>query len=227
MRPLIALSLSALGLAGLQTVPDWHHKYKEGDKSTYTMHMVEHLEQADADVNATWTETVKTVGADGGANVEMVYNDFKITAGGMDVPAPPPEPRTMHFTPRGLEHLDEIAELTSVSRLNPTVFSVFTYMTKLDPSSIGSVEETKDEYGEVKETGKAKLIAIKDGFAQIDLSFSLEAKDWDTPLKGDFSFYVNVATDELDHMSGKLTSLPSKLAGRYQVQGADFTIKRS
>ena len=223
---LFSLALSLTGQGTPQSVT-LHLDLRDGEKSSYKMDMVEHLESGDANVTSAWTETAKK---DEGAYLLVVDNtDYSIEAGGMQVPAPPPGEMTLYATPNGLVG-EFVASQTSISKVLPDLFLrtmgsrplpvgqavTFNYKGSL-PNSNGHVSSDMD--------GKTTLISLEGGVAKISIELTDKINEGDKPLKLKATAYVNVSGSKLEHMEGTFSDLPAKIAGRYNVVSADFKLK--
>ncbi|HEY3782202.1 MAG TPA: hypothetical protein VGL56_14055 [Fimbriimonadaceae bacterium] len=228
MQSLLFSLVVSLTLSSPQQSVTLRRDLKEGDKASYKMDMVEHLESADANVTSAWTEIVKK---DQGQLQLVVDNtDYAIEAGGMQVPAPPPGEMTLSIAPGGLVG-EFVANQTSISKVLPDLFMLtvpegklqvgqsdtFTYKSSLQTSNgtIGS---------DMK--GTRTLISVDNGVAKISIELSDKTIDGDKALKLKTTAYVRVSDSKLDHMDGTFSDLPTKLAGRYNVGSADFKVKR-
>lgn len=151
-------------------------------KVAYTLHIVEHLDSTDADVNAAYSEGPAKDSLTPWLPVEIAYSAYSITAGGQDIPAPMPSTHTIHFDRRGNWEFMEIEELTSVSRFTPDLLVSLLYG---DTIKIGQQHTSNGkDYRDPKSsfTITANLDQIKDDVATITCKFSIITSKFDSPL---------------------------------------------
>ena len=200
-----------------------HRTFKPAEADSYQMSMTEHLESADAEVESTWTETVSAVDKDGGADVKEVNSSFHITANGMDIPAPPPNSKSFHFLGDGVFE-GPVTDETSVSHVLPDLFAAYA-MDK--PLVIGLEVNVDGKNGpNLKATGTVKLLEVKDGMAKVMLKLLFAAPNEPKSLRADATAIFQVGSARLESIEGTISDLPAKMAGRYNVQSADFKVKR-
>ena len=218
---LIALSLAALAQSNTVTLKP---EFKVGDKVTYQMSMTEHLDSADADVEATWTETVKGTGANGVVEINAAYTDFHISANGMDIPAPPPESRTIDVPagPAWMYSTNPDDE-SSVSHVLPDLFCLYATGMQL---KLG-LEATTGGFG-IANASESRLEEIKNGIAKVTIKVvvGMPPDQVAKPMHVNGIATFTIADGKLQTFNGTILDLPPSMTKRYNVQSADFKLKR-
>jgi hypothetical protein len=199
-----------------------HRLYKPDQKDSYQMTMSEHLESVDADVEASWTESVTKADDVGNADVTIAYTTFHITANGTDVPAPAPSSLTMHFVAGG-KPTTSISDETSVSHLLPDLFAAYAFD---QPLEVGKELTVDAKNGSDPVKGTLTLASAEDNLATVRLKLAFSVAGEAEPLHLSGTAIFDIKTSKLQSIEGTFSSLPPKLAGHYNVQSADFKVKR-
>jgi hypothetical protein len=197
--------------------------YKVGDKASYQMSMTEHLDSADADVEAAWTETVTKAEADGSVELNAAYSNFHISANGMDIPAPEPEARTFHFSEgKGVSYKEDLAADSSVSHMLPELFGML--ISGIPLQSGADTQITIANSGNY--AGTARLEEVKDGIAKVSLKLTVKEPGVARPMHVDGTETFTIADGKLESFKGTFLDLPPNMTSRYNVQSAEFKLKR-
>ena len=183
---------------------------------SFSIHIIEHLESTDADVDAKYSETVKTTNP---TVLTLSYSDYKITAEGQDIPAPAPEARELHLDKDGRWVISELNGWTSISRLTPELIASWLRGVPIEKGKDANFEFGDPSDPKAKVTGTAHM---EGDLLSCELS-AITAK-FDAPLK--IQMKMHMSDGEMDHAEGDVTSMPPQIAGRYNVQSAHFELKR-
>ncbi len=216
---LIVLFATASALSEPVTL---HRTFKEGQKDAFQMLMAEHLDNFDADVESSWTETVSHVAPDGSADVKLESTSFRISANGTDIPeALGPAPQTLHFGPGGNLNGSPVED-SSVSRLIPDLFASYAY-NKLDPSHELKLDEKASNQSL---SGTVSLTEVHDGIAKVKLKLQYSWAGEQMPMHVEATASFSVADSKLQSIEGTIRDLPKRMTSRYNVASADFKVKR-
>jgi len=191
---------------------------------SFTLHIVEHLDSVDADVDAKYAETLKSSNP---TVLVLSYSDFKVVAGGQDIPAPAPSTRELHLDDQGRWKPSELSEWTSISRLTPDLFASWIRGVPLNKDSDAAITVSDSADPKAKVSGTARLRDSANGFDVIECKFSATTGAFDSPLQITMKMFVDPKSGEMDHAEGDVTSMPPQVAGRYNVQSAHFELKRT
>lgn len=203
-----------------------HHVFTEGQRINYTLHMLEHTENAEANVDAAYTEVVRQAAPDGSATLAANYTDYKVTANGMDIPAPAPAPNDVHVDAHGLQPLKELAAIGTVSHLMPDLLAGVAYNTLLKKGKDTSLSIIDPADPKNLVSGTLKYDKLEGDLITVECKFAIQSSSLDSPIVAEMTVVANATNGDLDHADGVLKALPSQLAGRYQVQTASFSVKR-
>lgn len=216
LASLVLLASIAVARTSILTL---HRTFKADQKDAFQMLMAEHLDNFDADVESTWTETVTSVTAAGGADAKLESTSFRVSANGTDIPqAQGPATRTIHFGPGGRLEGSAVDE-DSVSRLLPDLFASYAMDRPLDTS-----KEVKIDDKSV--TGTVALVDVADGVAKVKLKLQFSTAGEQKPMRVEATASFDVADSKLESIEGTIRDLPSRMTSRYAIDSANFKVKR-
>jgi hypothetical protein len=201
-----------------------HRLFKSNQKDSFQMLMSEHLDSLDADVESSWNETVTSLTDSGGADVKLESTSFRISANGQDIPeAQGPATRTLHFGSGGKLDGSAIDE-DSVSRLIPDLFASYVMDLPLEVSKEVKIDVKAGPNQTV--TGSVTLVDVADGVAKVKMKLLFLTTGQKAPMRVDASASFAVATSRLESIEGTIKDLPARMTSRYNIQSADFKVKR-
>jgi hypothetical protein len=75
-------------------------------------------------------------------------------------------------------------------------------------------------------TGSATLVDITEGVAKVKIKLLFSTTGEKLPMRVDGYASFTVANSRLESIEGTIKDLPSRMTSRYNIQSADFKVKR-
>lgn len=192
---LASLTLAAACLGSQDTFKPVRH-FVQGEKDVYKMQMSGDMQLGSMDGGMTMTEAVKSVAADGSADVDVSIDDFQMSVNGSPVPTPAIPGATIHYGPDGKPtNLPSGIKGGGVSQMASLYYG---HEFKVGESVPISYEDPNG----LKIEGTAKLESIINGEAKLDEHLKVTVPQLQAPLDTNFNVYVDVASGKLNRIDG-------------------------
>ena len=197
--------------------------FKVGEVDRYQAKLSLGTEVGDIDIHLRTMQTVKSISANGEAELEGEILELKTMINGAEITAPPNSPnRKTTFK------VDRFGVPTATSEKGGFGFNFLNFAGIVGdkPLIVGqkapvSIQDQKDPKRKV--TGDVLLESVKDGEAKLVSSWEVTVPENPKPLKIDMTSFVDVASGKLSKASGTASGIS---AAGTDVKAIQFSIER-
>jgi hypothetical protein len=221
---LFALVLGTVGAAHAQDTFSFEKHYKEGDSDQYTMKMKIESQMGELGISMDMKQTVKKVYDNGDADIETQMANMHVVMGGNEMPT---GQQAMPATTSKVDKFGKQLTAPQAGRggMNMSGFSSY-FGDK--PMKVGETYkfDTVDPKTKSGARGTAKLVSLKDGKAEVQVSVDTIAPQMgDKPMHMDGTIWADTANGKMVKMQGKMKDLPMGGQGM-TASSAEILIER-